>query len=120
MSALRHELPADDGWNRAHPAADPGVYEQARGIDFEVFALDAEGFAVDADAVAGPFAADAKVGFPFFNAVHVACAPPLRHLVRVSDGLEDAGRRRGDENFTGDDILIGSDCDGCHECLLSF
>jgi len=44
-------------------------------------------------------ATEAKVGLPLRDAIHALLAPPAQHLLRVGDGLEDAGRRRGDENL---------------------
>ena len=43
VHAVGIEFPADDGFLRTTVAADPSVDEQARGIDFEVFAFDVEG-----------------------------------------------------------------------------
>src|ERR1700722_11139235 len=121
VNGLRLEFPADDGFDvGAAPTGDPGVDQEARRIDFEIFAVDAESGAVDADAVAGPLATDADVGFAFGEVIHVASAPPARHLGSVGDGLEDAGRRRGDETFAGHDILFGSVCYGGHKFSYCF
>src|SRR5580698_10251412 len=91
------------------------MHQQARGIDFQILAFDAERFAVGAHAITGPLAPDAQIGLPFRDAIQVFLSPPERHLVRIGDGLEDAGRGRSDANLTNDCVLIGSDCGGCHE-----
>src|SRR5271169_286675 len=50
VNAVRLEFPADDGLLRATVTADPRMNEQARGIDFQMFAFHVEGLAVGADA----------------------------------------------------------------------
>ena len=119
MHALGFEFPANGGFQIARVTGDPGLDQEARRINFEVLAADLEGVAVGADARAFPFAVDTQVGFEIGDAVHLFLSPPLRELARVGDGLKDAGRRCGNEDLAADDVLIGSNCDGCHGALLA-
>ena len=86
-------VPSDDGFLRATVAGDPGVDEQARGIDFEIFAFDVECLAVGADC--RRCATCRRGGGPWCDSVtryRPACPHHLRELVGIGDGLEDAGR----------------------------
>ena len=114
MNRVGRELPAHSGLPSTAPTCNPGVGQQARWIDLEIFALDAERDAVGADPEARPFASGAEIASPFGDAIHALLAPPLGHLLGISDCREDTFRRSGDENFRSDLVLIGSDCDGCH------
>jgi hypothetical protein len=62
MNIARLELPAHDCVTEIGIAGIPGVNEQARRIDFEIFAADAERLAVLADAFCQSFSADTNVG----------------------------------------------------------
>src|SRR5258708_37812683 len=93
--------------------------QQARGIDFEIFALNVKRLAVGADAVAPPFASGPDVHGGFGYVVQAGLPPPLRELGGIADGLEDAGRRSSDEDFGDDGILVRGDGFGCHLKLLS-
>jgi hypothetical protein len=57
----RLEFPADDGVERVGPTGFPGVNQQARRIDLQVFAFHTESFAVGGDAAADPFSAGTKI-----------------------------------------------------------
>jgi len=91
------------------------MHEQARGIDLEIFTVDVEFLAIGAYATARPFSADAKIGSPFGDAVHILSAPPARHLGWIGESLEDTGGRSGDEDLAGNCVVVGGDCNGCHE-----
>src|SRR5258708_6319783 len=111
------ELPPDDSFERAAITRDPGMDEEARRVDFQIFAVDAKRCSVGTDAHARPFAARTQIALPLCNAIHALLAPPLRQLVGIGDGLEDACRRRGDKDFCEYSVLIGTDCCGCHKIL---
>ena len=86
------QLPTHDGFERAAIAANPGMDEQARRIDLQVFALHAKRRAIGSDAYAQPFATRTQIDFPLRDVVHAGLTPPSRRLLRIGDGFEDTGR----------------------------
>src|SRR5579864_7734957 len=121
MDFARLEFPAHDGIQRAtSPAWNPGTYEEAWRVNFQIFAVHAKRGTVCLHADAGPFAAWPQVGGAIGDSVHALLAPPLGHLVRVCNGLEDTLGGRGNKDFGDHRVLILRDCDRCHGSPVYF
>src|SRR5260370_16268925 len=61
------EFPADDSFERAAITRDPGMDEQARRVDFQIFAIDAKRCSIVTHAPAPPFSAPPPIPLPPFN-----------------------------------------------------
>src|SRR5215469_16247831 len=99
VDTLRLELPADHGLLRAGIAADPGMHQQSRWIDFEIFPFHIKCLAVGADSIATPLAPGPKIHGGRGNTVETFLSPPARELGWITDRLKNARGRRGDEDL---------------------
>jgi hypothetical protein len=115
MNRLRLELPPHNGGHLAAPTRDPGLHQQARRIDLQIFAFHAERRTIRAHAEAPIFAARAEISVPLRDAIQAFLSPPLRRLRGIGNRLEDTLRWRGNEDFRNYRILIGSDFNRSHE-----
>src|SRR5215467_10926457 len=115
---LRLKLPSHNGPG-AIVAAIPGMDEQTRRIDFEIFPLDPESPAVGANAVAAPLATGAHVHGGFGDVIKAVLPPPLGKLCWIADRLKNTSRRSGDEDFGDDCVLIGREDGRSHGCSLN-
>lgn len=98
----RFQFPTDRGGRRARPTGSPGVDEEARRIDFVVFAGDLERAGFATDTLGRPLSADAQIGFELAAAIGLSlpfASPPLQHLARINQGLKDALRLSRDVNL---------------------
>src|SRR5258706_14069329 len=98
MNGARLQLPTDNGLYRV-VTSDPGMDQQPRRIDFQIFAVHTERCAVVFDTDTRPFAAWSNVTLPLCDAIQPVLTPPLWHLLGIGKRLEHAFRRRGDEDF---------------------
>src|SRR5581483_2553107 len=89
-------------------------HEHARRIDLKIFPFYEKRFAVSADTVAAPFTSYPDIHGGLSDMVEAILSPPLGKLSGIADRLEDTSRRRGDEDFCDDGILIGRDDGSSH------
>src|ERR1700739_3371821 len=116
VHGLGLKFPADDSFLLAGVTADPSVDQLARRIYFEIFAFHVEFGAIGASSIATPFTAGAHIHSGFSNAVQTLLSPPARELGWIADCLKNARRWRGDEDLSGNGVLIRRNC-GCGHAL---
>src|SRR5437588_12328750 len=102
MNRVGRELPAHSGLPSTAPTCNPGVGQQARWIDLEIFALDAERDAVGADPEARPFASGAEIASRFWDTIHARLAPLLGHFLGSCDCCYDTFRWCGSHHLRSD------------------
>jgi len=74
-------------------------------IDLEILAFNEEFLAIGADTVAAPLPSGPNVGAGLSHVVEAMLSTPALELGGITDRLEDACRRRGDEDFVGFEIV---------------
>jgi hypothetical protein len=100
------QLTFDSGLGGSRPTGDPCVTQAPRGIDLEKLAFDLKWPSIQADTSAAPLTANAEIGFVCLATVTAFLTPPLRHLRRINQRLEDSLRFGSNMNFADERILI--------------
>src|SRR3954464_834156 len=95
------------------------MHEQARGGALQKLALDAKRPAIVRGTDFRPFAAGTKIGVAISDVEEAFLSPPLRALLEVGDGFEDANWRSCDEDLPQNRVGILCESCGCHFQLLT-
>src|SRR4051794_28617659 len=116
---VRLEFPAHDGGNVLCKIRRARMHQQAWRINLEILALDPKRPAVVSGTDFIPFAAGTKIGVRISDVEEAFLSPPLRALLEVGDGFEDANWRSCDEDLRQNCVGILSESCGCHFQLLT-
>src|SRR5438270_7667351 len=117
MNLVRFELPADNRLEIPDEVCNTRVYEQSWRIHFQILAFHVELLATRTEAIVRPLAAGTKVRGRVDHVEIAFHTPPLRALLHIGNGFEDAGWRSRNKYLRQDRVLIRSNvrcC--CHLC----
>lgn len=104
----RFQLPANRGLHIARPAGNPRMDEQARRIDFQIFASRFKCAAVGAHSGFAPLPPGAQIVLKLRAAIDARMPPPAQHLAGIDQRLKYALWRRTDRDLADNGIRIGS------------